>query len=635
MAREQTSNLWSLSRGDSSIGLPETTLLDLKTTFPKRGGDQFANVNSSSAQSMYTWPSGAIASSLDVWNGITTQCQAPMAQPILTTALLKADYTCMTSDHILSLLDSIWEYSFMYAFLPTTPIEVAAGHRYWLPNDLLAEEWMMLFTFVPRLLDSAPPEVITAFDEQVYNVVGDWPSFVEIMQKEDCYSMPRDRYPFTQLATQPFSHGVHVFNPNERTHFAVSSPQRSLENPRTSCITVAEGHSGTIDFDVDYPQSEGALSADQETAKLITGPLPVPSSKPDHLRSFQSSAAPANIAIQSSLFPTGVVPRLLPHVQSDQHISQGHMQLAFALATRLHPSTSSVLSVPVFPLQSIPSGTAAFEQNPAAPPIFDQLLQARGITVPGFRPGSVLPNDNGNKAWGAERIRAFVEIQHNSIHQLPPTAFSPLGTEMSNFRTPESIDVTCCPFETSLEENFTYLSNVCTLNREMCVRAREHWLPMHIARYINYAHDIQTRGIFGRSKVGHHFAKAKMWGEARPGHVPTASLRNTSPDSGARGPNRIPHDYFLHSMGDGVVRPPHRHKAQMLTRVIQHVRNVTGDRNVRLSEAATYAQKWNITVPAHEQMDFQNLAVEDRLPSAAFLSMIKDDYRTKFGGEDP
>jgi hypothetical protein len=88
-------------------------------------------------------------------------------------------------------------------------------------------------------------------------------------------------------------------------------------------------------------------------------------------------------------------------------------------------------------------------------------------------------------------------------------------------------------------------------------------------------------------------------------------------------------------MGDGVVRLPTGRGAQMLTRVIYHVRNVSGDRNVLLSEAAAYARQHNITVPAHEQMNFMNLDIEDRLPSAAMLATMKADYRAKHAGEDP
>ncbi|CAN9347076.1 unnamed protein product [Alternaria alternata] len=522
-----------------------------------------------------------MAFNLDSWNGFVDETHIPTAQPILTKAFIEADYTCMTSQDIISYLEPIWEYSSIPTFVPPTPMEVAAGHRYWLPNGLLAEEWMMLFIFVPRLFDLAPLEVRTAFEEQVYNVAGHWPSFAEIIERGNQASLPLNMLPATQMAGNSFQYG--------------------------------------------YSQPGGARFAGPETAKPITGPLPIPPSGFGFFPFSQSFTAPANLGVQQSSSLT-ITPQPLQPIQPSQQIPQGNLQLPVASTTGPQPGTSTAPSVAIFPLQSVPNGTAASEQNPAAPPIFTQLLQARGITVPGFRPGSRTPTDNGNKAWSAERIRAFVQIQNKSIQELPSSAFSELGTEMSNFRTPESIDVTCCPFETSLEENFTYFSNICTLNRQMCLRASKHWQPMHIARYINYAHDLQTPGIFGRSKIGHHFAKAKKWGESRPGHVPTASLRHTSTDSGARGSSKDLHDYFLYSMGDGVVRPPRGRKAQMLTLVIEHVRGVTNDRNVRLSQAATYAQRYNITVPAHHQMNFQNLAFEDQLPN---------DYRTKFNGQDP
>jgi hypothetical protein len=348
--------------------------------------------------------SDAMTSNLGPSNDVVAEFQVRTPQPILTTALIKADYTCMTNNAVTPLLECIWKYSSRHAFLPATPIELAAGHRYWLSNKLLADEWMMIFLFVPRLLDSAPPEVRAAFDNQVYNLgtlseIG-LGSFADVMEQEDYIFTPPSGFRSTQFTRQPFQHGF-------------------------------------------------------------------------------------------------------PPVQSTQHVPQGHMQLASSSVPGLHSGISSIPSVSVFPLQPVPSGAAAFEQNPAAPPIFHQLLRAQGITDPGFRPGSVLPKDNVNKAWSAERIRAFVQIQHKNINQLPPTAFSSYGTEMSNFRTPESIDVTCCPFETSLEENFTvspnsssfsfliseltarqYFSNICTLNREMCVRASKHWQPMDIARYI-------------------------------------------------------------------------------------------------------------------------------------------------------
>jgi hypothetical protein len=103
-------------------------------------------------------------------------------------------------------------------------------------------------------------------------------------------------------------------------------------------------------------------------------------------------------------------------------------------------------------------------------------------------------------------------------------------------------------------------------------------------------------------------------------------------DSGLKGEDSVVHDYPIYHLGDGVVRPPTGRQAQMLTRVIHHVRNVTRDRNVTLSHAATYAQRHGITVPTYERMG-TNLDVEDAL-SDALRRTIKADYMRKYG-KDP
>jgi hypothetical protein len=99
-------------------------------------------------------------------------------------------------------------------------------------------------------------------------------------------------------------------------------------------------------------------------------------------------------------------------------------------------------------------------------------------------------------------------------------------------------------------------------------------------------------------------------------------------DSGLKGFDNIVHDYPIYHLGDGVVRPPTGRQAQMLTRVIHHVHTVTRDRNITLSQAAIYAQRHGITVPAHERMS-TNLDVEDA-PLDALLETIKADYFRKY-----
>jgi hypothetical protein len=99
-------------------------------------------------------------------------------------------------------------------------------------------------------------------------------------------------------------------------------------------------------------------------------------------------------------------------------------------------------------------------------------------------------------------------------------------------------------------------------------------------------------------------------------------------ESGLVGENSVPHDYYLYAMGDGVVQHPQGRAAQMLTRVIRHVREVTQDRNVLLSQAAAYAARHTITVPGHLVMT-SNLTLEDQ-PPRALISAAKTSYIRKF-----
>jgi hypothetical protein len=117
--------------------------------------------------------------------------------------------------------------------------------------------------------------------------------------------------------------------------------------------------------------------------------------------------------------------------------------------------------------------------------------------------------------------------------------------------------------------------------------------------------------------------------KANPNHVPTASLTNISMESGLIGTDSITHDYFLHAMGKHVVNHPAGSAAQMLTRVIRHVVDISHDRNVRLSEAARYAWAWGITVPVSERMN-SNLDIVD-VPDPVTLATSRAAYVTKFG----
>ena len=100
-------------------------------------------------------------------------------------------------------------------------------------------------------------------------------------------------------------------------------------------------------------------------------------------------------------------------------------------------------------------------------------------------------------------------------------------------------------------------------------------------------------------------------------------------ESGLTGEDKVTHDFYLHAMGENVVNHPTGRAAQMLTRVIRHVVEVSGDRNVRLSEAAQYARRHGITIPANERMN-SNLEVAD-LPDGRILAIARAEYFRKFG----
>jgi hypothetical protein len=110
-------------------------------------------------------------------------------------------------------------------------------------------------------------------------------------------------------------------------------------------------------------------------------------------------------------------------------------------------------------------------------------------------------------------------------------------------------------------------------------------------------------------------------------------MSNLCTDSGLNGDDKDTHDYFLHAMGKNVVHHPTGRAAQMLTHVIRHVLQ-TGDQNVRLSQAAQYAQTHGITVPLSERMS-SDLSVADR-PDPVTLATARASWVAKFpGGKMP
>lgn len=91
------------------------------------------------------------------------------------------------------------------------------------------------------------------------------------------------------------------------------------------------------------------------------------------------------------------------------------------------------------------------------------------------------------------------------------------------------------------------------------------------------------------------------------------------------------HDYPLWYMAEGVAVYPTGRDAQLLTRVIHHVRHVSGNRNVLLSQVQQYAAQHGITVPPADVIQPNVNVVAGDTPSRAFLGLIEADYLRKFG----
>ncbi|EFQ91175.1 hypothetical protein PTT_12040 [Pyrenophora teres f. teres 0-1] len=565
----------------------------------------------------------------------------------LTKAFLQSDELCATSTSIQPLLNTIWKYIPSAQASEMTSIEHAAGHYYWLPDGLLADEWVHFFQIAPdRFLDMAPPEVKKAYEDQVGDGSIIKASFGDVMReqahKNSQHLVFEDMLPLLERVTGPGS------------STAVGEPFLPTISPSsTSGVTLKKREYGLLDesSSVAIPKPKRArhqnvVTAGQSVSVVVDSSLT--SSMSLGARNPQSeatNAAPFNIqatlhaahAVPATAQPAPVAIAAPSNIQTTQTAhpvpAAAQLPMANAATAQLPLVNAARAQLPVvnaapavFPLLSSPTGAIAFIDNPAAPPHF--IRQQRFLLNPS---GAIIPTGNHDKAWHAQRLRAWVEIEGQQLHALPNIAWSPYGNEMSNLRTPASIDPRLCPFPTSIEENFTFFPNTCTINREMCIRAMAQWTPINIARYINYAHDVQTHGAVSRSRIAYHCIEAARFLSSHPGIVPTASLQGISTDSGLLRENGRLHDYFLYHMGDGVRYPPTGRQAQMLTRVIDHVRNVTQDRNVRLSQALAYAQRHGISVPASASIDFSNLAVADT-PPTALLRMIKADYERKFPG---
>ncbi|KAH7084323.1 hypothetical protein FB567DRAFT_445930 [Paraphoma chrysanthemicola] len=467
---------------------------------------------------------------------------------------------------------------------PQLPLEKTAGFRYFVPGSgTLAQEWAQFFDVAPsRFIEMVPAEVKVAYEATLEASNHETArSFKEYVLGNKVLHLKSSKHP-TVPQRKPSGFGDHSVL---RTGGPASPPRISKPHSDIFSTTLTSS-------EPPLRKRKFSEESDKQHVNFLTlqlaGP-PAPQPVPTVSQSVQTVSG-AQQAPSAAPIPLAIAQPVPVHVaHAPPH---GGNQLAF-----------------------LPRAYVSNWTNPH----------------PNAAPASMIAQGGGNRklAWNAERRRIFTQVEGFSPAQFPPGANSPFATEMFS-RTPQSIDPRLCPFPTSMEENLTYMTGAATMNREMCSRTKTRWTATQCIYYVVQAHNLQTIGAYERTRLQHQFnACANNFERRHPNHQLTSSLRNCSTESGLTGENTVLHDYYLYAMGDGVARHPNGRAAQMLTRVIRHVRQVTQDRNVRLSEAAAYAARHNITVPAPIVMT-NNLAVEDQ-PPVGLIAAARTAYIRKFG----
>ena len=186
-----------------------------------------------------------------------------------------------------------------------------------------------------------------------------------------------------------------------------------------------------------------------------------------------------------------------------------------------------------------------------------------------------------------------------------------------------------------------------TTNRQMCARTMANWTAQECVHYVvshvyyqndeqncadhrqYWALDLQDPHSYGRTTVQKQFTKCKEWQTLNPGVPRTADMSNLRPDNNLNGVDKESHDYFLHAMGKNVVNHPTGQGRHNLSIVIDHVLNVSGDKAVRLSEAAQYAQRHNLALTSQHRL-LMNPVSNDG-PDANLIADARAAYAAKFG----
>ncbi|OAL02935.1 hypothetical protein IQ06DRAFT_217416 [Phaeosphaeriaceae sp. SRC1lsM3a] len=516
----------------------------------------------------------------------------------LTWSFLQDDQNCQELSELLALLGTIFAYSRREHWNDLSKAELAAGFRYFIPTGNLAREWIQFFDIAPaRYLEMAPPEVQYAYQRE-----HDWDTCSMrqwVQAGVDYWKLERDRVQAAKRFYNTFvPASATLGNKRRRRGDGQDDANSSLSQPRLHTgVEYGDAHAR-----IDPSRFLGSSQVARGSSLFRTGshvqttPFPGPSTiSAPSMASKPSAASIQNAAASSQA----------SHIQKALVIQQ---------ASAIPPAHLGQKDVQhVAPTSAVPPlHTYAPASN--APPRGSQVHRGKGFF---------------HRGWSDDRVRAFTDIQGKSIAALPSAANSPWGDEMSRSHTPKSVDLRLCPFETTMEENLTYFTLATTANRQLCSRTKASWTAQECVHYVYWCLDLRESATYGRTTVQKQFAKCKEWEELNPGLVHTASMSSLRTDSNLSGADATTHDFFLHAMGKNVANHPEGKGEHILTRVIRHVLDA-GDENVRLSDAARYAELHGIKAPDTNDRLLATPVTDDG-PDGTTIATARAAYVVKFG----
>ncbi|KAF2818824.1 hypothetical protein CC86DRAFT_388524 [Ophiobolus disseminans] len=393
---------------------------------------------------------------------IRTDCSS-----IPHASFLQDDVFCQQNSELHPLLGRIFGYSNQCVEPSTRPSEIAAGFLYFLYNGKLAYEWVYFFDIAPdRLSHVVPPEVIEAYEAERHPLTEGMMAWEGNIQDGSALQEPE------RIARQLLDNLVSVgLEEPAAEDIEALDRANNVVAPRSVDFSILYFTAPTSSLEKSTQYQPGFLSNNTAWSMANLTTPPQPSSSGQFGNSSDDEVAPIATSSQD-IDLIGASPIFTINARQFIDLTRSAATSAPApLPSQIPvvaPANVTLVPVPVVPTQQqVAAPTAAPAQlQPAAqaqqqgaprPPRFPPAKQARFLAGPRRPAGSVTHLGRGNvgKAWSRERVRAFTDIQGYSSQELPSVAMSEYGNELSRDCTPASVDPRLCPFDTTLEENFT------------------------------------------------------------------------------------------------------------------------------------------------------------------------------------